>query len=367
MANFYQSRRVFVKGIIQRPSRNPAFLDGRQLAVVPISLLCYIRRKRSLSEGLLHDRLEEMVSMGNIQNAKAMVLATFLADALALGVHWIYDTKRIDEQFGRVENLRKPPADSFHPTKDRGDFTHYGDQTLVLLESISQKNDFDIDDFAEKWRRFFLDYDGYFDQATKGTLHNISAGKSPEEAGSVSDDLAGAARIAPIVFRYREDIDSLKKAAALQTRMTHNNPVVIDTAVFFALVAQSVLAGKSPLAAMEETSQEGFRDSPLGEWVREGIASKDLDSIPSIKRFGQSCHTESAFPGVVHLIGKYENDLKEALVQCVMAGGDSAGRGMLVGMILGAHTGKEGIPDEWVAALNHKDHIMNLLNLFNHK
>jgi ADP-ribosylglycohydrolase len=301
--------------------------------------------------------------MGNMQNAKAMVLATFLADSLALGVHWIYDTERIDEQFGRVENLRKPPADSFHPTKDRGDLTHYGDQTLVLLESISQRKDFDLNDFLEKWQRFFENYDGYFDQATKGTLHNISAGKNPEEIGSVSDDLAGAARVAPVVFLYREDIDSLKKAAALQTRMTHNNPVVVDSAVFFALVAQSVLAGKSPLAAMEETSQEDFGDSPLAEWVREGMISKDLDSVPSIKRFGQSCHSESAFPGAVHLIAKYENDLKEALVQCVMAGGDSAGRGMLVGMILGAHTGQEGIPDEWVAGLNQKDHIMNLLEI----
>ena len=43
--------------------------------------------------------------------ATAMVLASFAADSLALGAHWIYDTGEIDRRFGRVEGLLKPPAD----------------------------------------------------------------------------------------------------------------------------------------------------------------------------------------------------------------------------------------------------------------
>ena len=41
---------------------------------------------------------------------QAMVLASFVADSLALGVHWIYDTKSILKNFGRVESLLKPGA-----------------------------------------------------------------------------------------------------------------------------------------------------------------------------------------------------------------------------------------------------------------
>jgi len=40
---------------------------------------------------------------------------------------------------------------------------------------------------------------------------------------------------------------------------------------------------------------------------------------------------------VIHLIAKYENNLQDALIENVMTEGDSAGRGLLVGMILGAH------------------------------
>ncbi len=40
-------------------------------------------------------------------NAKAMVLASFAADALALGVHGIYNTNVIDKKWGRVEGIYK--------------------------------------------------------------------------------------------------------------------------------------------------------------------------------------------------------------------------------------------------------------------
>ena len=41
-------------------------------------------------------------------NANAMVLASFAADALALGVHWIYNTNVIDKKWGRVDKYIKP-------------------------------------------------------------------------------------------------------------------------------------------------------------------------------------------------------------------------------------------------------------------
>ena len=34
--------------------------------------------------------------------AKTMVLASLCADSLALGAHWIYDTKEIDDKIGAL-------------------------------------------------------------------------------------------------------------------------------------------------------------------------------------------------------------------------------------------------------------------------
>jgi ADP-ribosylglycohydrolase len=299
------------------------------------------------------------------KKATAMVLASLAADSLALGVHWIYNTNVIDKKFGRVETYLKPERPTYHPTKARGGFTHYGDQTMILLESVSKRAGFDLDDFSKRWQKFFENYDGYFDTATKGTLENIKSGKLPAEAGSDSDDLAGAARIAPLLNVYREYPEKLIASAEAQTAFTHNNSQVIKSAEFFSIVTYQILQGAAPLAAIEHARKEKFNSDPFSEWIEMGLQSVDQDTRQTILDFGQMCETAAAFPGVIHLIAKYENDLKQALVENVMAGGDSAGRGLIVGMLLGAYLGKEAIPQEWLTDMKAYPQIVDLLAKIN--
>jgi ADP-ribosylglycohydrolase len=295
-------------------------------------------------------------------NARAMVLASFTADSLALGVHWIYDASKIAYEYGRVETYIKPKESSYHPTKDKGDFTHYGDQQLVLLESVARKRGFDLNDFSQHWQGFFQNYNGYFDAATKGTLRNFSKGKDPQNSGSPSNDLAGACRIAPLVLCYPNDLDELVETAKVQTRMTHRDPLTVRCSEFFARSAWKSLRGIPPAEAVTEVAQETFPETIIAEWVAEGLESKSMDSISAIGSFGQSCHTSDAFPGVIHLIAKYENDLREGLIQSVMAGGDNAARGMAVGMILGAYLGEEHLPEPWVTELKKGKEIQDLFS-----
>ena len=109
-------------------------------------------------------------------NKKAMVLASFVADSLALGMHWIYNTARIEHTFGRIDSLLTPGAESYHSSKARGDFTHYGDQALVLLESVASRRDYGLHDFSLRWRNLFKDYTGYVDQVTSITLSRLASG-----------------------------------------------------------------------------------------------------------------------------------------------------------------------------------------------
>ncbi len=295
-------------------------------------------------------------------NAKAMVLASFAADALSLGVHWIYNTNVIDKKWGRVENYIKPERPTFHPSKDLGEFTHYGDQTLVLLKSVAASSGFDKNNFAEQWQHFFKSYEGYIDGATKATIENIKAGKEPTVAGSDSDDFAGAARISPLVYSYRNDLTKLVDSARAQAIVTHNNQEVIDTAEFFGSVTFKVLNGKKPLKAIQQTLEERFNREPFSKWVEDGIKSVEKDTRQAMLDLGQMCEIQAAFPAVIHLITKYEDDLKAGLVENAMAGGDSAGRGLTVGMVLGAHLGIDAIPPKWLSDLKAYPEIVDLMD-----
>jgi ADP-ribosylglycohydrolase len=296
------------------------------------------------------------------EKPKAMVFASLAADSLALGVHWIYNTNVIDKKFGRVETYLKPVRPTYHPTKMRGEFTHYGDQTIILLESVSTRSGFDLDDFSLRWHSLFENYDGYLDKATKGTLENIESGKSPSQAGSESDDLAGASRIAPLLYVYRDDPEKLIASVAAQTAFTHNNLQVIKSAEFFSTVTYQVLKGASPVAAVESVKREEFNSGPFSEWIQMGLQSVAQDTRQAILDLGQMCEIAAAFPGVIHLIAKYENDLKQALVENVMAGGDSAARGLIVGLVLGAHLGMDAIPQQWLTEMKTYPQIVDMLS-----
>jgi ADP-ribosylglycohydrolase len=296
------------------------------------------------------------------KNAEAMVVASFAADSLALGAHWIYDTHQIDRSIGRVDHLLKPLPDSYHEDKGLGEFTHYGDQTLCLLESLAAKRGFELNHFAQSWRSMFAAYSGYFDQATKATLENFESGKAPTDSGSPSSDLGGASRIAPLIYLYRDDLETLVSHAKNQTAMTHDNAHVVQSAAFFSELAWKVLDGSRPTDAISRFLETRFNDAPFSKWISEGLKSAELGTRQAISNFGQMCETGAALPSVIHLIAKYENDLKEGLVENVMAGGDSAARGLLTGMILGAHLGTDAIPIEWLSALKQYAHIVTLLN-----
>ena len=294
--------------------------------------------------------------------AQAMVLASLAADSLALGAHWIYDTEAIALRIGRVDRLLAPLSDSYHSGKGPGEFTHYGDQTLVLLESLAAVGAFSLADFAERWRRLFDGYRGYVDRATAATLANMARLLPPEQWGSTSSDLGGAARIAPLVAWYRDNLDGLLAAVRLQTAMTHNNPATLAGAEFIAKTAWRVVRGAEPVEAMEEALEEGVADIDLDNRIRGGLDSAGKETTAAIARFGQMCGIAAALPGAIHLIVRYGDDPAAGLIENVMAGGDSAARGLVAGMVLGAHRGIGAIPGEWLEGMVHSGHIRRLLS-----
>jgi ADP-ribosylglycohydrolase len=190
----------------------------------------------------------------------------------------------------------------------------------------------------------------------------MQAGKGVAESGSTSDDLAGAARMAPLVSVYGDDLDQLVRAAHAQTVITHADNRVIQSAEFFARTVFAVLGQQPPVAAMEATLKANFSESPIAPLIIMGLNSRNRETIETIVEFGQMCNVEAGLPGAVHLIARHAGDFKTAMVENVMAGGDSSARGMMAGMVLGAAHGLAAIPDAWQSGMNARERIGSLLN-----
>ena len=296
------------------------------------------------------------------QKIKDAVMASFVADALSLGVHWVYDVAAIESKYGRLEQMVEPELAEYHKGKPKGALTHYGDQAYILLKSVSEHKGFDSGSFRQAWCKLFEDYSGYIDGATKDTLNNIKNDKTIHVIGSMSSDLGGAARISPLALVFHNNLEGFISAAEVQTAMTHNHPVVIETARYFARVAVNVFEGRSPVESMIEAMDQIPENSPVSGLVSKGLDSKGLPTRQTISQFGQMCSVDVALPSTIHLIASYEDDLKTALIENIMAGGDSSARGLLAGFILGAYLGLDQIPDQWLADMKARYEIGILMD-----
>lgn len=282
-----------------------------------------------------------------------LLYGTLVADSLTLGAHWIYEQDEIARLCGRVTELQPAPPDSYHPGKELGAQTHYGDQALVLMESLETcGGNFVMDDFARRWRKFWDNSNAYRDRATKETLAHLAEGKGLTRAGSNSTELGGAARIAPLLAALRnEEKPTIIAAVRAQTALTHNTPEVIDTAEFLAHTVFMLMRGVSIPSALHNTATLPFRVLKPEPWLQKAEALGHLSVPEAVGELGQSCPLDKALPSVFAILLKHGDDPETALIENVMAGGDSAARGLVLGMLLGAAHGRRGLPDRWISPL----------------
>ncbi len=292
------------------------------------------------------------------------MLGSLIGDALALGPHWIYDQAVIRHRLGRVRSYQAPLT-AYHVGKSPGDTTHYGDQTLVLLRSIAETGRFDLARFASAWRAYWEDpaNRSYRDGATRSTLARLQDGADIHDAGSTSQDISGAVRIAPLFLLKWENDEALVAAARAQTAFTHREPACIEAAEFFARVTLAVRSGKNMRDSIEETMAAGGWEALLEDWLDNAIESSasTASDAAELHRHGLLCHTEDAFPGVCHLLLKYPHDPVTALIENTCAGGDSAARGMILGMVYGACVPLSTWPAEWLDGLHARAEVTRLI------
>ncbi|HIP51778.1 MAG TPA: ADP-ribosylglycohydrolase family protein [Campylobacterales bacterium] len=295
----------------------------------------------------------------NKDKLKGLLWGSLLGDAYSLGGHWIYDQKELLNSNLNFEKLNTPLC-SYHPNKTAGDFTHYGDQSLWLLEHLSNAKTYDAFDYAELWKKNMSNYKGYIDSASKQTLENFEGGASFMGSGSESQDFSVVGRHAPIIFSL-DNMDDIMDAVKFHTFLTHMSKEALDASKYIAEVTLAMIYDLDVETTLKERSV--FYGDMVEAEVNKAFELRDLPVNEAINTLGASCGIQGALASTVYLLLNYHDDFDALLKANVLAGGDSAARAMVAGMVVGARYGFESINPVWIEELNAYEQIEQLVNV----
>lgn len=191
---------------------------------------------------------------------QAMILGALVADAAAMGLHWVYDQGHLATLAPDTPEFRTPDAADYdgvmgffaHPGRTAGEQSQYGEQALVMLRCLAAQGwRYDTAAFAAAFRAHFGyggAYVGYIDHATRGTLDNYRR----------FDDAATAvAHALPFEGEARERKALLAKALPLLER--HKGAALTDA---FAQSAAEV-SSDAAVTTFARSLIEALRDLPL--------------------------------------------------------------------------------------------------------
>ena len=296
----------------------------------------------------------------------ATLMGVFVADAAALGLHWLYDAERlaeIAEEEDDVAFLAPDPmrfknasgefSNFYHPGKSTGDLSHYGNYLKVALSSLAATGGkADPADLQKRFAAYFGPggaYDGYIDHATSGTLGNIAGGgDSPPLESGVDDDQIPALGSVAAMAAADPSPKSLSSRIAPMVRVTSINALAGDAAQVAAHVIAALINGADIAGALEAGIT--VAGDELKPRLQQAIAYPAGDLGAMAKEFGRACPLGNSLPLSFGILAQAEN-YADGVRANTAAGGDNCGRALLVGAALGARYGfggEDGIPLEWL-------------------
>lgn len=305
------------------------------------------------------------------ERVQGCIWGQFIGDAAALATHFINDTKELQKAFPNgIQGFETPASEHMYAKKHSGDPTLYGDAALLMLKTIEIHKGFSARIFGTLFVETFASpsYPSKIDKTTRETIENyhISLEEGhPDlgyefQGGANNTDLDTATRLAPLVAFYW-DAPNLIAIVDKATRVTQNNEMTVAYMRCYARIIQNLLQGENLEGTIRKETQSAPEDTPLDHHVREKVSLALKLRSSSIQeatlKLGQGSSLDSAFPAAIQAALKHSDSFKEAILETIKAGGDTAGRAAIVGAILGAHLGINSIPKEWKRKLVHHREI----------
>ncbi|MFN3262278.1 MAG: ADP-ribosylglycohydrolase family protein [Pikeienuella sp.] len=296
------------------------------------------------------------------------LLGALTADAAAMGLHWLYDQRRIEEVAGAAPEFRAPNAADFtgpegkplgyfaHGGKRAGEPSHYGAQMLAMATSLARAGAYDAEDYARAFREAFGaggGWTGYIDRPTRAVLVSMdgAAEGAPLSACGADDaQLPALSKLPPLLVRHHGEA-ALPGMVESAVRVTNDRDDAAEWGAAFAAMLAAAIEGAAPADCAAAARGISARIDAQAEAA---LARRGETPEAVAADFGLHCQLEVAFPVILQMLATAA-DFASAAQANIRAGGDSCGRAIPLGAILGASfagDGARGVPAGWLSRVS---------------
>jgi len=160
--------------------------------------------------------------------------------------------------------------------------------------------------------------------------------------------------VAPLGAYFPDDVNRAVREAGLPARVTHAHAEDVAGAVAVAAAASVAAAGR---LAGTRPKPGPFLDAVLASTpdgrVRRGIARArkmlhlSVEEVAYELGSGHQVTAQDTVPFTLWVAARCLNDYRQAICDCVRAGGDVDTTSAIAGGIAAAYAGMEGIPEQW--------------------
>ncbi len=313
-------------------------------------------------------------------------LGPLVADAVAMPVHWYYNTLALDRDYPKLgvseEYLapKNPHPDSilwrsvYQPVSPEADILHeqaqyWGQQSIhyhqflpagqntvnfqlarELYQLVTEQQHYDptvwLERYVERMRTPQWHGDTYVEEYHRAFFNRLASGVKLMKCGIDDKHIGGLSQVPAVYTALREvgvtELDSLRKLVRQHIGLTHQNQRVLQAGDILVRLLEAVRKGASLERALQQEANDVVSVNRFKEWEKRA----DREVIGGF--LSPACYIEDSFPASLYLAWKYQNDFMSGVRANALVGGDNCHRGAVVGSVLAA---LNPVPAAWLEPL----------------
>ncbi len=283
------------------------------------------------------------------------LLGGAVGDAIGLPAEGL-SKPRLTRVFGEIDGHRL----LFGRGMTSDDTDHLCLVAQSLIESGGEPAAF-AKDLARRLRRWLVSVPPGAGLATLKATLKLCVGFPPQRSGVFSAGNGPAMRAPLIGVCFGADPYKLRQLVGLSTRMTHTDPRALYGALAVASAASTAANRVTPpdpdlyvdrlLGLVGDEGQEIV--ALAARAAQSARAGRSTESFAAELGFGAgvSGYVYATVPVVLHAWFTNPADVRSAVLNVIRCGGDTDTTAAIAGGIVGAASGSQGIPEDWLRGL----------------